>query len=93
MNKHNGFVTCGKCKCVTRRKKTYFVLPDQLTKRWAHEEDLGKHFCFDQVKCDLQLKIRTERDRLVQAALRAREDRDMERQMGHEMKAYFGGAP
>lgn len=86
MNRHNGFVTCVRCKCVTRKKKTVAEIPA----RFSDRRDLDWR-CVDQVKCDLQRKIQTERDRRIHAALQAQHDRDVDRQMGYEMKAYFTG--
>lgn len=87
MNRHNGFVTCIRCKCVTRLKKTVAEIPARgFTGRFLDWR------CADQAKCDHQRAIKTERDRRLHAALQAREDREADRQMMHEMRGYFGGA-
>ncbi len=83
MNRHNGFVTCAHCGCVTREKKCVLDCNFKTMK--------SRIICANPAKCAKQMLIRTERDRRIHAALQAQHDRDVDRQMGYEMKAYFTG--
>lgn len=95
MNRHNGFVTCMRCKCVTRQSKTHRspAPVGEYRPRWEHDRraDGDQFYCQNDAKCAHQRKIKTERDRRLHAALQAQHDRDVDRQMGYEMKAYFTG--
>lgn len=95
MNRNNGFVTCDRCKCVTRQVKTRSYRVAAGTYEARHYGDFNAartvYCCLNADKCDHQRAIKAERDRRLHAALQAQHDRDVDRQMGYEMKAYFTG--